>query len=280
MSGKNVIISVALCGAATTKKMNPNVPITPDEMAEDIVRCAKAGAAIAHIHARDSEGKFTWDTAVYEEICEKTRAACEREHVDIALNLTTSGSRFTQEQRMAHLDACRPEMCSFDSCTMNWGNNFVFLNEPSFLEKLGAKTQELQIKPEVEIFDCGQLHNLGYYVKNNILKAPVHLQFILGVVGAMPGDVQSLGYMLQLMPENCTWSISGIGKTHVPMMLAGLAAGCDGLRVGLEDNLYLERGVLATNEQLVARAVQLVELAGRKVATAEEAREMLGLVKQ
>ena len=277
MSQKKVMITVALCGNATNKQMNPSVPIQPDEMAEDIVRCAKAGASIVHIHARDREGKPTMDPAIYKEICDKAREACAKAGTDVLINLTTSGSRFTHEERMEHLKVCKPEICTFDPCTMNWGNSFVFLNEPAFLEKLGKTAQELSIKPELEIFDCGHLHNLNYFVEKGILKAPLHIQLVLGVVGAMPGTVESLGCMLPLMPKGCTWSITGIGKAHVPMMLAGLAAGCDGLRVGLEDNLYMERGVLATNEQLVARAVELVKLSGRQVATAAEAREILGI---
>lgn len=281
MSKSNkVILTAALCGNGTTKSMTPYVPEQPDELVRDIVACARAGAAVAHIHVRDREGRAAMDTAIFQEVCDKAREACAREGLDICLNLTTSGSRFTWEERMGHLKACRPEMCTFDPCTMNWGNSFVFLNEPKFLEQLGHLAQELGIKPELEIFDCGHLHNLGYFVKSGILKPPLHLQFILGVTGAMPGTVESLGYMLPLMPEGCTWSISGIGKAHVPMMLAGLAAGCDGLRVGLEDNLYLSRGVKATNVQLVERAVKLIELSGRELATAAEAREILGLTQK
>ena len=277
MNQKKVILSVALCGNATSKRMNPSVPIQPEEMAADIVRCAKAGASIAPIPARDKDGVPTMDVNVYQEICRATRQACAEAGVDIVLNLTTSGSCYSHEERMAHLRACRPEMCTFDPCTMNWANRSVFLNEPEFLKKLGIAAQELNIKPEIEIFDCGHLHNLKYFIENKILTAPLHLQFILGVVGAMPGNVKSLGYLLHYLPEGSTWSISGIGKAHVPMMLAGLAAGCDGLRVGLEDNLYLERGVLATNEQLVARAAELTRLAGREVATAADTRATLGL---
>ncbi len=274
-----VVLTVALCGNGTTKAMTPYVPEQPDELAADIVACAKAGAAVAHLHFRDKNGKATMNTEIVKEVCDKAREACAKAGVDICLNLTTSGSRFTWEERIGHLRACMPEMCTFDPCTMNWGNSFVFLNEPKFLEKLGKEAIELGIKPELEIFDCGHLHNLSYFVKNGILKAPLHLQFMLGVTGAMPGNVESLGYMLPFIPEGATWSISGIGKAHMPMMLAGLAAGCDGLRVGLEDNLYLSHGVRATNVQLVERAAKLVELSGREVATAAEAREILGLTK-
>lgn len=279
MKSNKVVLTVALCGNGTSKAMNQNVPLQPDELAADIVMCAKAGASVAHIHARDKDGKPTMSAETYKEICDKTREACAKAGVDICLNLTTSGSRFTWDERMGHLKICRPEMCTFDPCTMNWGNSFVFLNEPAFLEKLGKEAQELDIKPELEIFDCGHLHNLNYFIDKGILKAPLHLQFILGVTGAMPGNVESFGYMFSLLPKDCTWSISGIGRAHMPMMLAGLAAGCDGLRVGLEDNLYLDHGVKATNVQLVERAAKLIELAGREVATASEAREILGLTK-
>lgn len=279
MKSNKVAITVALCGNGTSKAMNPNVPLQPDELAADIVACAQAGASIAHIHIRDKEGISTMNTEIFKEVCDKTRNACAKAGVDICLNLTTSGSKFTWEERMGHIEACRPELCTFDPCTMNWANSFVFLNEPKFLEEVGRKAQEFNVKPEIEIFDVGHLHNLNYFVKNGILKAPLHIQLMLGVVGAMPGTVESLGIMLPLIPEDATWSISGIGKAHVPMMLAGLAAGCDGLRVGLEDNIYMSHGVKATNVQLVERAVELSKLAGREIASAQDARDIIGLVK-
>ena len=275
-----VVITAAMCGNGTTKAMTPHVPELPEEIAKDVVACAKAGAAVAHLHFRDEEGKATMRTDRVKATVDAVREACAKEGVDICINTTTSGSRFTWEERMGYLKEVLPEMCTFDPCTMNWGNSFVFLNEPKFLEELGKIAQEYDIKPELEIFDCGHLHNLNYFVKNGILKAPLHIQLMLGVVGAMPGNVESLGYMLPFIPEGATWSISGIGKAHMPMMLAGLAAGCDGLRVGLEDNLYLSHGVKATNVQLVERAAKLVELAGREVATAAEARDIFGLTKK
>lgn len=277
--GKKLIVQVCVCGAGTTKKQTPHVPITPDEIARDVVACAKAGAAIAHIHVRDKDGVNCMDTAVFEETCAKTREALARENLDIVLNLTTSGSKFSDDLRLAHLHSCLPEMCSYDPGTLNWGYKSVFLNTPVFLERLGREAQELEIKPEVEIFDGGMMGAVDYYVKNGFLKAPVHYQFVLGVAAGMPGDISSLSYLLPRMQPGSTWSITGIGKAHMPMMLAGLAEGADGLRVGLEDNIYYEKGVLATNPQLVERAVRLGEMAGRSIATAQEAREILGLKK-
>lgn len=274
-----VILTAALLGAGTNKNMNPNVPLTPAEVAADVVACAKAGAAIAHLHVRDETGKQTMLTPYWVELVDTVREECAKEGVDIILNLSTAGSTFPDDVRMAHLAACKPEMCTFDPCTMNWGNAVVFENTPKFLEALGHKAQELGIKPEIEIFDAGHLHNLGYFVKKGILQAPLHVQLMMGVVGAMPGTIENLGYMLNYLPEGCTWSISGIGKAHIPMMLGGLAAGCDGLRVGLEDNLYWAPGELTTNAKLVERAAELTVLAGREVATAADAREILGLGK-
>jgi 3-keto-5-aminohexanoate cleavage enzyme len=276
---KKLIVTAALCGAGTTKAHTKYVPITPEEIAADVVACAKAGAAIAHLHVRDKNGNNTMATETFVEVVGKVRKAIADEGLDVVLNLTTSGSKFSEELRLAHLAALMPEMCSYDPGSMNWANSYVFLNTPAFLEKLGTKCLELQVKPEVEIFDAGMVGNTEYYLKKGFLKAPLHCQYVLDVPGGMPGNIESLAYLLPKIPAGSTWSITGIGKSHVPMMLAGLAAGCDGLRVGLEDNIYLEKGVLATNAQLVARAVEFGKIAGREIATAAEARQLLGLVK-
>jgi uncharacterized protein (DUF849 family) len=181
---------------------------------------------------------------------------------------------------MGHLSVLKPEMCSYDPGTMNWANSFVFLNTPAFLEKLGKCAQELDIKPELEIFDGGMIGNVNYYINKGVLTTPCHVQFVLGVPGGMPGNADSVAYLLPKIPKDSTWSITGIGKSHIPCMLLGLAEGCDGLRVGLEDNIMYEKGVLATNAGLVERAVRFGELAGREIANAAEAREILGLKKK
>jgi 3-keto-5-aminohexanoate cleavage enzyme len=264
----------------TTKDQNPNVPITPDEIAADGLECVKAGASILHIHVRDAKGVNVMDKDIFVEVVGKIREKVAAAGLDVVINVTTSGSKFTYEQRMSHLALVKPEMCSYDPGTMNWGNSYVFLNEPKFLEELGTLSQELGVKPEIEIFDAGMIGNTNHYLKNGFLKAPLHCQFVLGVAGGMPGTVESLAYLLPKIPAGSTWSISGIGKYHMPCMLMGLAEGCDGLRVGLEDNIFFEKGVLATNPQLVARAVELGKLAGREIANAAETREILGLTKK
>jgi 3-keto-5-aminohexanoate cleavage enzyme len=275
-----LIITAALCGAGTTKKLNPHVPVTPDEIAVDSVDCVRAGASILHIHVRDKDGANTMDTDVFIEVVNKVRAALKAKSLDAVLNLTTSGSKFSEELRVAHLSKLMPEMCSYDPGSMNWANSYVFLNTPPFLEKLGKITQELEIKPELEVFDAGMIGNIDYYIKKGVLKTPCHVQFVLGVSGGMPGTLESLAYLLPKIPVGSTWSITGIGKSHVPCMLMGLAAECDGLRVGLEDNIFLEKGVLATNAQLVERAVNYGKMTDREIASAAEAREILGLAKK
>ena len=238
--GKKLIITACLCGAGTTKKQTPYVPITPEEIAADAVACAKAGASVIHIHVRNEQGINTMETPKFIEVVDLVREKCAQEHVDVNLNLTTSGSNWPEEMRTAHLPILLPEMCSYDPGSMNWSNSYIFSNSPKFLENLGHLTQKLEIKPECEIFDGGMMGNVDFYVKQGILKAPVHYQFVLGVAGGMPGNIDSLAYLLPKMQPGSTWSITGIGKAHMPCMLAGLAEGCDGLRVGLEDNIYME----------------------------------------
>ncbi len=275
---KKLMIQCCLCGAATSKQQTPYVPVTPDELAEDTVAVVKAGACIVHIHVRDEEGNNTMATERFVETCDKVREALAKNNLDCVINLTTSGSKFPEDLRLSSLPVCKPEMCSYDPGTLNWANSYVFLNTPQFLERLGAEAIELQIKPEIEIFDGGHMQSVEHYVKIGALQQPVHYQFVLGVTGAMPGNMDSLNYLLPKMLPGSTWSITGIGRSHLPCLLLGLANDCDGLRVGLEDNIYYERGVLATNAQLVERAVKLGEMAGREIATAADAREILGLV--
>lgn len=277
--GKKLIITAALCGAGTTKKQTPHVPITPEEISDDAIACAKAGAAVIHIHVRDENGANTMSTEVFTKVVNLTREKMAKENVDLVFNLTTSGSKFPEDMRRAHLPILKPEMCSYDPLSMNWANSYVFTNTPAFLDQLGHDVQELGIKPECEIFNGGDMGNVDYYLKKGVLKGPVHYQFVLGVTGGMPGDTSTLAYMLPRMQPGSTWSITGIGKAHMPCMLMGLAMECDGLRVGLEDNIYMEKGVLATNVSLVERAVRLGQDAGREIATPAEAREILGLTK-
>ena len=275
--GKKLFITCALTGSQTNKGLSPYHPTMPDEIAADAVAVAKAGASIIHMHCRDENGNPTMNTDRWIEIVTKTRAALKAENLDLIINLTASGSKFPEDDRINHLYALLPEICSFDAGSMNWANDYVFMNRPQFLERLGKTAIELGIKPELEIFDAGMLGNVRHYLTNDFLKAPLHYQLMLGVKGGMDATLENVNYLISHLESGSTWSIAGIGKAHMPMMLAGLAAGCDGLRVGLEDNVFLEKGVYATNAQLVERAANIAKMAGREIATPAETREILGL---
>ena len=293
MSKSNkIIIQVCLCGAGTKKAQAPTVPYTADEIAEQAVACAKAGASIAHIHVREDKevngkmeiGYKSMSLQKFTEAVEKTRELCKKEGVDIVLNLTTSGGEYEDFKRLQHLSALKPEMCSFDPNTLNWANSYIFENSPRFLNLLSQEVVAQDVKPEFEVFDTGHIDSVMYYVNKHGIPQPPHIQFIMGVGGSMPGTAENLAFMVNKLPAGATWSVSGIGKCHMPMMLAGLALGCDGLRVGLEDNIMYGKNpdgskIIATNVMLVERAVALAKLAGREIATADDAREILGITR-
>ena len=287
-----IIIQVCLCGAGTKKAQAPTVPYTAEELAEQIVECAKAGASVAHIHVREDKevngelqiGYKSMSLKAFTEAVELTREACKKAGVDIVINLTTSGGEYEDHKRLQHLGALKPEMCSFDPNTINWANSYIFENSPRFLNKLAQEVVKHDIKPEFEVFDTGHIDSVMYYVNKHGIPKPPHIQFIMGVGGSMPGTTENLAFLVNKLPEGATWSVSGIGKAHMPMMLAGLALGCDGLRVGLEDNILYGKDaegnkIIATNKMLVERAVELAKLAGREIATADEAREIMGITR-
>ncbi len=293
MSKSNkIIIQACLCGAGTKKAQAPTVPYTPEEIARQVVEVAKAGASIAHIHVREDKevdgvmqiGYKSMSLQKFTETVELSRKYCAEADVDILINLTTSGGEYEDFKRLQHLGALKPEMCSFDPNTLNWSNSYIFENSPRFLNKLAQEVVRTEVKPEFEVFDTGHIDSVMYYVNKHGIPQPPHIQFIMGVGGSMPGTAENLAFMVGKLPAGATWSVSGIGKCHVPMMLAGLAMGCDGLRVGLEDNVMYgkdENGnkIIATNVMLVERAVALAKLAGREIATAEDAREILGITR-
>ena len=279
MKTNKLMITCALCGGGTTRKQSPYVPLTPEELVADSLAAVRAGACILHIHVRDDEGANTMETSRFVQVVSMIREALRTNHLDAIINVTTSGTKFSEDMRVAHLPILMPEMCSYDPGTLNWANSYIFANSPSFLERLGTLCQKEAIKPECEVFDGGMMGNVDYYVKKGVLKEPIHYQFVLGVAGGMRGNADSLAFLLPKMRPGSTWSITGIGRDHLPCMLLGLAEGCHGLWVGLEDNILMEKGVLATNVSLVERAMKIGELAGRSIATPEEARDILGLTK-
>ena len=271
-----LIVTAALLGNGTTKEMNPAVPYTPEEIARDAVACVQAGASIIHIHVRDDQGRATMETQRFIDAHTAVAEALEREGLDAILNLSTGGLG-SDELRTAHIEAIQPEMCSYNPGSINWGKAFVYLNPPSLMERLGRVCQQTGTKPEIEIFDTAMFNNVRQCVKDGILVDPCHFQFIMGIPGGMEGTMKNVSFLLDCMPAGSTWSITGIGRWHMPMLLAGLAGGANGIRVGLEDGIWLEKGVPATNESFVKQAVALGKAAGRSIATAEEGRQILGV---
>ncbi|MBM6731804.1 3-keto-5-aminohexanoate cleavage protein [Megasphaera stantonii] len=274
-----VIITAAVTGAWPKKENNLNVPLTPQEIADDVYQCWQAGAAVAHLHMRDDEGNGTMSADKFRETVQTIKT--KYPDCDIVLNLTTSGDlHATEETRQLHLKELKPEMASYDCGSMNWMNSGLFLNPPKFLEDLGTLMQELNIKPEIEAFDPGMIANAAYYLKKGVLKAPLHFQMCMGCANGIPGSVKNLVFMKETMDTLCpgsTWSSFGVGHSAMEIMYATIALGGH-LRVGMEDNVMYAKGVLAkSNRQFVERARRCVEEYGKEVATPAEAREILGL---
>ena len=280
-----VIITAAVTGAWPKKENNPNVPMTPQEIADDVYACWKAGAAVAHLHMRDDEGNGTMDTAKFEETVNLIHT--KYPDCDIVLNLTTSGDIHADDEiRVAHVKKLKPEMASYDCGSMNWLNSGLFLNTPKFLTDCGLLFQELGVKPEIEAFDPGMIGNAAYYIKKGVLKTPVHFQFCMGCANGIAGSMKNLIFMKETADElvgkgNYTWSCFGVGHSAMEMLYGAVALGGN-IRVGMEDNVvygYDKEGkkILANNLMLVERAARAVEAYGNEVATSAEAREMLGL---
>ncbi len=278
-----VIITAAVTGAWPKKENNPNVPMTPQEIADDVYACWKAGAAVAHLHMRDDEGNGTMDTAKFEETVNLIHT--KYPDCDIVLNLTTSGDIHADDEiRVAHVKKLKPEMASYDCGSMNWLNSGLFLNTPKFLTDCGLLFQELGVKPEIEAFDPGMIGNAAYYIKKGVLKTPVHFQFCMGCANGIAGSMKNLIFMKETADElvgkgNYTWSCFGVGHSAMEMLYGAVALGGN-IRVGMEDNVMYAKGQLAeSNVQFVERAVRVIKEYGKEVATPDEARQILGLAK-
>ena len=269
-----VILTVATTGAWPSKQDTPHIPLQPKEIADDVYACWQAGASIAHIHVRDDDDKSSMDFDKFTETVELIRAT----DCDIVLNLTTSGQLgLEDEDRMKHIIALKPELASYDCGSMNWAHSTVFENSPRFLEKLGMAMQENNIKPEIEIFDAGMVYNALYYLKKGVLKAPLHFQFVLGAPGGMTATVENLMFLKTLIPADSTWGALGIGRGHLPIMYTTLALGGH-VRVGMEDNIYYSKGVLAkSNVEFIERTKRIAVEIDTQIATPDEARAILGL---
>ncbi|MDI3535299.1 MAG: 3-keto-5-aminohexanoate cleavage enzyme [Thermosediminibacterales bacterium] len=270
---EKLIITVAPTGAWPTKENTPYVPLTPEEIADEVYRSWKAGAAIAHIHVRDDKGKPSMEFEKFERTVKLIRERC-----DIIINLTTSGGLdVTDEDRMKPFIELKPELASFDAGSMNWMNTAVFLNPPKFLETLARKMKENNVKPEIEVFDTGMIYNALYIAQKGLIDKPYHFQFVLGAPGGITATHKNLLHLVESIPEGSTWSVVGIGKYQLPMIYTALSMGGH-IRVGMEDNVYLAKGVLAkSNADFVEKVVRLAKEFGREIATSDEARKILCL---
>ncbi len=276
-ASNKVILTVACTGAWPQKSDTPYIPLTPQEEADEIVRCADAGASIAHIHVRDDAFKASMDFDKFAETVRLVRARS-----NIVLNLTTSGGLgLSDEVRMRPFQELRPEMASFDAGTMNWAHTTIFENSPTFLEKLAVSMAECQVTPEFEIFDAGMIYNVLYYMKKGLITHRPHFQFVLGAPGGMTAEVTNMLFLLNVCKDNLgnnfTWSALGIGKGHLPIIYAALALGGN-VRVGMEDNIFYRKGQLAqSNVEFVERVKRTAAEIDKTVATPDETRAILGL---
>jgi 3-keto-5-aminohexanoate cleavage enzyme len=271
---EKMIITVGITGSRITRDQTPHIPITPEEIARSGVEAWKAGASILHIHVRDPKTRLgTQDPAIFKEVVDRLR-----KETDAILCLTTSGipgRNLLAGERIQPL-ALNPEMVSFDAGSMNMGLN-VFLNPPEFLEALAKATLAQEIKPELEVFEVGMVYTCLRFLERGLLKPPLHFQFVLGVQGGMPATFKSLLHLIEIIPPGSTWSVIGVGASQLPMAVMGMMMEGN-VRVGLEDNIYYSKGVLAeSNAILVDRVVRIAKEFGREVAGPSEARKILNL---
>lgn len=272
-----LIVNLAPTGMVPTRRDSPHVPITPDEIASDVARCRRLGAAIVHLHARDEAGAPTYRPDVYREIIRKVKAASP----DIVICVSTSGRTFrTLEERGAVLDLdgdLKPEMASLTLGSMNFPKQ-ASVNEPAMIEALAARMHERGIVPELEVFDLGMLDYAKYLFQRGVLKPPVYVNLLLGSLGTLGATPLNLALLVQALPQQATWAAAGIGRFQFPMNALAIASGGH-VRVGLEDSLFQDAGKtrLATNATLVERLVHVAGACERALATPDEARAAIGL---
>jgi uncharacterized protein (DUF849 family) len=287
-----VIIACAVTGSADSTGMNPAVPVTPEEIANEAIAANKAGAAIAHIHVRNPEtGKASTKLEYYREVVERIRDSGS----PVIVNLTTGpGGRFvpdpkdpmtagptsamrTAAERVEHVVALKPDICSLDVATMAFGE-WSMVNSPAILREMAAMIQAAGVKPELEVFDTGHVRLAAQMCANGEIADPIPLfQFCLGIAWGAPASSDAMALMRDLAPPNAVWASFGISRHEMPMVGAATLLGGH-CRVGLEDNLYISRGKLASgNAELVENAVGIVRSLGEEVATVDQACEILGL---
>ena len=292
-----VFITCAVTGSGSTQDKSAHVPRSPKQIADSAIEAAKAGAAVVHCHVRDPEtGAPSRDLSLYREVTERIRDS----EVDVVLNLTAGmggdmvfgdvenplpvkeagTDMIGATERMAHIADCLPEICTLDCGTMNFAEaDYVMTNTPGMLRAMGQMMTDLGVKPEIEAFDTGHLWFAKQLVKEGILDSPALVQLCMGVPWGAPDDLNTFMAMVNNVPSDWNWSAFALGRNEMPYVAASVLAGGN-VRVGLEDNLFLERGVLATNAQLVDKAVTIIENLGARVIGPEDVRQQLGLTKR
>ncbi len=287
---EEVILTCAVTGAGDSVGRSPHVPVTPVQIADACIEAAQAGAAIVHIHVRNPvTGKADRTVAYYEEVVGLLRESI----TDVVLNLTCGmgGDLYldaerpsqmvegtdlaTPYERMEHVDRLRPEICTIDCGSMNFGDHVV-INRTADLEKMARYAQQWGVKPELEVFDMGQVGIATRLIRKGLVDGDPMFQFCLGIDGGAAASAQSIMALKSMIPDNALWAAFGISSYEMPMVAQAVLLGGN-VRVGLEDNLYLEKGVLATNGQLVEKAVRIVRDLGARTLTPAEARQKLGL---
>ncbi|RTZ83466.1 MAG: 3-keto-5-aminohexanoate cleavage protein [SAR324 cluster bacterium] len=287
-----VIVSCAVTGAGDTVDKSPLIPVTPEEVANAAIEAAKAGAAIAHIHVRDPEtGKGSRDPELFKEVVDRIRSS----DTDVVINLTSGmGGDWTPSdenpsmpgpgtdmigplERLAHVKELLPEICSLDCGTLNFGNvNDIYIATPPYLRKMAELTKEWGVKPELEVFELGHLRFAKQMIIEGLIDEPPMFQICLGIPWGADHSVDTLKVMKDELPGEAVWGGFGISRMQMPIAAATVAMGGN-VRVGLEDNIYLERGVHATNAQLVEKVIGIIDRMGARTVTTTEARKKLGL---
>jgi uncharacterized protein (DUF849 family) len=279
---EKVIITAALTGALTTRKQCQYIPFTPVEIAEEARRCADAGCAAVHLHAREDDGLPSFKVSKYAEIMAEIR-----KRTDIIINFSTGAVGIPMDQRVGHIHRLRPEIGALNMGSMNYAIyssskkqfyfDFVFSNPFKDISYLLQKMNEAGVKPELEVFDNGHIGNTRPLLDQGILRTPLDFSLVMGVLGGIPSTTRALLFQAESLPPGSTWKLVGISQDQWPLLAATLTIGGN-VRVGLEDNFYLPSGEMAKGSSfLVEKAVEMCGDAGRPVATVAEARQLLGL---
>lgn len=288
---KKTILTCAVTGNLMTPEISPHLPVTPTQIAEHALDAAKAGAAIVHLHVRDLKtAKGSMDLELYRELVGRIREKNE----DVILNLTTGeGGRFLPstddpkvaaqgstlcrpEKRVAHVEELRPEICTLDFNTM-WSGQASVINAPWNLETMAERIYKAGVKPEIEIFDSGDLHMVKDFIARGIIKTPLMVQMVLGVRFGAVANSETMAYLVSQLPQETEWAAFGIGKTAFPMLAQAFLLGGH-VRVGMEDTAYIRKGEHCTsNAQLVEKGVSIIDSLGGTIAPPKEARKILGI---